>query len=1247
MDVLERRHQLFRALVDHPVGVLMVFLGAAVFGLVSYNRLALNLMPDISYPSVTVRTEVPGAAPEEVEDQVSRPVEEALATVQGLVELESRSRAELSDVVLDFGWGTDIDQAAQDVRERLQTTWLPDEAERPLILRYDPNLEPILRLSISTESLETWQKRKLEQRARAAEMAEKMAEARAKQMDSPLMKLLGAGGDEAADADADADADAAGDGAEAQDAAAAEEEPLPDYEPASLYDLRELAEREIKPILEAMDGVAAAKVRGGLERQVLIELREDWMSARGVTLEQVQGALIAQNVNISGGSIREGDTEYLIRTLNQFETVEEVRDIELVRADGAKVRVADVATVREAHKDREVVSHLDGREAVELEIHREADANIVQVARSVKERLGLDKPPPPELPPDMDPQIKAMLLGPPSIIDTLPEGVVLEVLDDQASFIEASLSNLFSTFRLGAVLAVVVLFLFLRNFRATTIIATAIPISVVCAFAPMYLGSVSLNLMSLGGLALGVGMLVDNAVVVLESIQTCLDRGMTRREAAIEGVGEVAAAVSASTLTTVAVFFPITFVEGVAGEVFGDLALAVVFSLLASLVVALFFVPMLAARELTRPDHALSLDELSPSLSFPSLREFMASWRAGVGWRKIWRPYLIVRMVLRLGLDIATAIFMVLVGFGGRAAVWVGSRVLPRLARAALWLGERFGSRYDRVAGRYMGWLDKALARPGTVLGVAIMMLLVSLGAMKSLGVELIPQVHQGRFVAELALPVGTPLERTVKVVERAEDLTRGLPDVASVHATVGTERRADSEPDEGEHTARLRIQLEPGGDLADRERVAMNLVRDALTDLPDTEVLLERPALFSFQTPVEVVITGQELRDLRLLSAQVERAIGDLPGMLDVSSSLVRGFPEIRIRYDRTLLAHYGLDLSGVARAVRNKVQGAEAKELAQGEHRIDMLVRLDEIDRGTVDQLRRLNVNPRLMPPIPLEAVASLEEAEGPSEIRRINQQRVAVVTASLAGFDLAGAGERITHALSRVDWPEGYGFDLAGQSREMQQSLTSLRFALLLSIFLVYAIMAGTFEHLLHPLVILGSLPLAVVGVVLVLWVVGIPISVVVLIGFIVLAGVVVNNAIVLVDAINRRRRLDGLSRTAAIREASRIRLRPIMITTATTVLGLLPLAMGFGEGSEIQRPLAITIIAGLTSSTLLTLLVIPVLYDVVVSRVEAWLGRDTVGMSDNDDLRSAPDTGEVPRPSGAGDTLVPKDELGDPA
>jgi len=450
-------------------------------------------------------------------------------------------------------------------------------------------------------------------------------------------------------------------------------------------------------------------------------------------------------------------------------------------------------------------------------------------------------------------------------------------------------------------------------------------------------------------------------------------------------------------------------------------------------------------------------------------------------------------------------------------------------------------------------------------------------------------------------------LERTERVVARAEELLADVPDIASRHAIVGTERQADSEPDEGEHTAKISVQLEPGGDLEAREALAMERVRQALASLPDTEILIRRPTLFSFQTPVELVVSGQDLPELHRLAQEAEARLAELPGLTDVQSSLVRGFPEVRIRYRRALLAQFGLDPAAVARAVRNKVQGADARELAEGERRVDIVVRLDERDRAAVEQLSNLNVNPRIRPPITLGSVAELEEAKGPSEIRRIDQQRVAVVSANLEGFDLAGAGARVRDQVAGMTWPEGYGFELAGQSREMQSSMRDLRFALWLSIFLVYAIMAATFENLLHPLVILFTLPLAVVGVTFTLAPLGLPISVVVVIGLIVLAGVVVNNAIVLVDAVNQRRRFDGQPLREALVAAARTRLRPILVTTTTTVLGLLPLSLGFGEGAEIQRPLAITVMAGLSSATLLTLVVIPVLYERVEIYWERRFGR----------------------------------------
>ena len=574
----------------------MIFIAAAVFGVVSYLRLPLNLMPDLSYPTLTVRTEVNGYAPQEVESQISRPIEEQLATTEGIVELESRSRAGISDVVLEFAWGTDMDDATQSVRERIQTIQLPQDARRPLILRYDPSQDPIHRIALSVDP-------------------------------------------------------------EATDAPRGED---------ALFVLRELADRQVKREIEAMDGIAAVRVRGGLEREILVEAR-DWLAARGVTLQQLVQTLGAENVNLPGGTCARGNGS----SSSAPSTSPSVEEVAALRfdADGVRVPISEVATVREASREREVVS-LDGRDAVELEVYKSADANIVQVAAALEARLesqvvgwGEDGQP----------------MTAPGLRDQLPEGVVLVVLEDQADFIEASISNLRSTAVLGGFLAVAVLFVFLRDFRATAIIAAAIPISIVVTFAPMYIGGVSLNLMSLGGLALGIGMLVDKAVVVLENIQVKVEQGLPRREAAIEGTKDVAAAVVASTLTTVSVFLPITFVDGVAGQIFGDLALAVVFSLLASLVDSLLFVPMLAAIDVRLPDRAPRLREISASAGFSSIPAFKDAWGARTGGRRLlWAPYLVLRLVFQLTLEgFATAAAVSASLFGRAAAVVLSGILLP------------------------------------------------------------------------------------------------------------------------------------------------------------------------------------------------------------------------------------------------------------------------------------------------------------------------------------------------------------------------------------------------------------------------------------------------------------------------------------------------------------------------------------------------------------------------------------------
>ncbi|MFK7928609.1 MAG: efflux RND transporter permease subunit [Myxococcota bacterium] len=1198
-------HTIFRGVVLHPVAMTMVFLAALVFGVVSYQRLPVELMPDISYPTITVRTAFEGAAPQEVETQVSRPIESQLATLDGLVEVESRSRAGQADVVLGFDWGTDMSASAQSVREKLQAVFLPKGTDAPLILRYDPSLEPFLRVALSLEP-----------------------------------------------------------GAEAEGTE------------ASLFELRRIAEDEIQRELEGMPGVAAVRLRGGLTREIQVAVREDLLAARRLSVDQVASALSTGNVNMAGGSILEGDKEYLVRTLNEVRSVEEIQALQIRRADGVKVPLIDVARVYETHADRKVVSHLNGSEAVEVEIFKEADANVVDVARRVKDRLMSEGTP------DV-PTTQPMYVEP-GLAYTLPDGVVLELLDDQASFIESSISNLLSTALLGAVFAVAILFLFLRNFRATAIIGLAIPISVVIGFAPLYLFDVTLNLMSLGGLALGIGMLVDNAVVVLESIQRYLDEGDGPVEAAVRGTADVAAAVTASTLTTVAVFFPIVFVEGVAGEMFGDLSVAVVSSLLASLAVALFLVPTLAALRLPMLETgvvfgaasvtglvgfaagaasgdlsvaaqvgvflalavglalatALSGSETSDMAGgsglldpgrrgirdwwhglgrsiFWDARERMGRFFAGVGLRRMaarclvdpegftprWWTWLTLPFALG-GAALLVVWGLMKTGVTGLALFSLGvirvvSWVLERaVGRPLLWIAGGFQHVYRAFEGRYGRLLPWVLRRPGLVLGLAVLTLVVSVFAGTSLGTELIPEVHQGRFVIDTALPVGTPLSVNIDAIAPVERLVAAHPDVRSVYATVGSDGGTDAASDEGEHTAKLRVQLEPrdgffAEDVQALEARVMEELRQQMAGIPRMESRFSIPPLFSFETPVEVVVFGHDLDDLKTAGDQAVVVLNGVGGLRDVRTSLAEGYPEVQIRYDRDQLVRLGLDPNTVASQVRDKIQGAKATSIQRTEERVDVRVQLTERQRGTVDDLRRLNINPEQVPLIPLDAVATITEGVGPSEIRRVDQQRAVVVSAAVAGFDLGSVGSQIGDELSALRLPEGTEALVAGQSREMEQSLGSLQFALFLAIFLVYVIMASTFEDIVQPFVILLSVPLAVVGVALTLWALGLAVSVVVLIGAIVLAGVVVNNAIVFVDTINRMRR-EGRPRSLAIAEAGRLRLRPILITTFTTVLGLLPLSLGFGEGAEIQQPLAITVIGGLVSSTLLTLVVVPVVY-----------------------------------------------------
>ncbi|MCA9715069.1 MAG: efflux RND transporter permease subunit, partial [Myxococcales bacterium] len=718
-----RAMERFRFTVTRPVAVLMVFIAIVVFGGFSGTRLPLNLMPDISYPRLTVRTEYPGAAPAEVENNVSRPLEEILGVVTGLTRISSVSRGGYSDVILEFAWDTDMDDANQDVLEKLDTVKpaLPEEIKQPLILRYDPTLDPVLTLSLSGD-------------------------------DESFEGIAG------------------------------------------LKYLRKIADRDVRRLIEPIEGVAAVKVKGGLEEEIEIRLDEDELRRTGISIATVIQRLQNENINVAGGNMRDGRTRYLVRTVNEFRNLDDMREMVVVSRDGRDIKLGNIAAVSSGYKDRDVITRVNGDEAVEIEVYKEADANIVDMAAKVTARLGEQ----------VRPRIEREY------------GARLEIITDRSLFIESSIDEVRSSALWGGLIAIGVLLLFLRDFKTTTIVAVAIPVSVLVAFAPMNLAGVSLNIMSLGGMALGVGMLVDNSIVVLESIHRCREEGDDMIRATLRGTSEVGSAVIAATLTSIAVFFPMVFVEGVAGQMFGDLGLTVVFSLLASLAVALFLIPMLASRQWfgereDRPARAVLRSFVESWTTWRSVRECVRDLKAA-GWRLLLIVpllYILVRALLHLAFElvgklIVTALVIsigALVSIGGVLAWVIGKLLTP-----ALWLFDLLLRGLEFLYPAVIRW---CLRNRALVLAAVLGAFASMFWAVPQLDTELIPEMHQGEFTVELNLPVGTPLsitDETMLPIER--ELEGSVPRLRTLVTTIGSERDSTESGERGEHTARMRVAL-------------------------------------------------------------------------------------------------------------------------------------------------------------------------------------------------------------------------------------------------------------------------------------------------------------------------------------------------------------------------------------------------------------------------------------------------------
>ena len=1157
--------------VSRPVGVGMIVAAAVVFGVIARNKLPVDLLPPVNYPSLTVRTVYTGAAPEDVEERVTERLEDLLSTVGNLVRIRSSSRAEVSEILMEFEWGSNLPFLVQDVRERLDRVFLPAGVDKPLILRYDPSLDPVIRVALS-------------------------------------------GGND-------------------------------------LVRLRDLAETEVETQLEGLTGVAAVRVKGGLEDEVHVLIDPQRLARFRLSGEDIQARLQEENLNVPGGKLEEGSVEYVVRTLNQFQSLEDIRDLPIRNVGNTVILLRDLATVSRAHKDRDVIQRVGGEESVEIAIYREAGANIVGVAQAVRDQLfgkTTSKRGPPGQPKAPPRHVAALL----------PGDVKLTLLSDQSTFVDNAISEVANAALFGGLLAVLICYCFLRRFGTTFIIGLAVPISIVATFGAMYSSGVSMNIMSLGGLALGIGMLVDNAIVVLESITRCREEGDGPIEAAVHGVREVGTAVIASTLTTIAVFAPIIFVEGVAGQTFGDQALTVVASLLISLAVALFFIPGLAARiRLSEADPKSGAWRSLTGELFPHLRsgKFVRNlggslnpWLilaaiVGVGlgsWLNFlvipgmddawiphgtelkgdWNPVPpamreriatlrlvafasfipmlwfaiipLVTLVSRLAFDLVGFLIFLLRGLGTLLLLLIWLLCWP-LATLISFLFRLSETVYPKV-------LRGALRSPVAVILLAAVIAIFSFRGASNMGRELLPDVLQGELTAELFFPAGTPLTESDRLASRIEGHIRELPGVLETATTSGSDRDTVSTEETGPHTSRISIRLDDQvPDPHALELQAEQAIRDLLGREPAwARYNLRRPTLLALNAPLEVEVIGDDLEVLAATTRKVESALRGVPGLVDLRSSLRRGNPEVRITPNREKLARHGLTANQVANRLRLAVEGEKASTFPGRDERIDIRVRADTEAMRHVEQLKSIPINPDAEHPLPLSSVADFEIQDGPSDIRHIRGRRAAVLSASLSGLDLGATSAAVAARLATVETPPETTLSIGGQTEEMSAALDSLLFALGLAVFLVYAVMAAQFESLLQPFLILFSVPLAAVGAILAMLATGTPISVVALLGAVILAGIVVNNAIVLVDRINRNRN-KGMKLEEAILEGAQARLRPILMTTTTTVLGMLPMTgwisfLGGQQGAELRTPMALVVISGLISSTLLTLIVIPTGY-----------------------------------------------------
>jgi len=1148
--------KLARIAVDRPVTMYMFYIALVLLGIFSLRELSVDLLPNISYPRLSVITRYPGVAPEEIETLITAPLESAVSRVPGLRRVESVSKEGVSYLNLEFDWGTNMDFTMLHTREQLDNArdMFPEDAESPTIVPLDPQSKPIMTLVLTGDR--------------------------------------------------------------------------------SLLELKEFAEELVKPRLEQIEGVGSAEITGGVEREIQVDADPGKLALYGLTISDVAARVSAFNRNLQGGTIRKGTFKYAIRVVGEYESLDEIGETSLkVTKDGGLVRLRDIATVHDAVKERQGMTRLDGRESIGLLVRKESGANTVKVtkvARGVIDQIRKENP-----------------------------GVGISVVNEQSRYIENAIGAVKSEIFQGAVLAFLVLFIFLQEWKTPLIIDTVIPISVIGTFSLLYFGNITLNIMSLGGLALGVGMLDDCAVVVSENIFRHRSLGKSLGEAAYLGTKEVAGAVTSTALTTIVVFLPVIYVHGVAGQLFKDTALTVTFSLLSSLLVSLTLIATLQSRTFdfgageggpwkwvwglgriwrpasahgaaatasggnTGPGGGSGPESGNPGSGrgdSPIGPETGGSGTSGPGsphgdrrGKRIGRALLVPVRALRWLLYAAVKA----VGFVLNFFV---SFIVQLVSLAAHYLGMPFRpvlkvvfAGFNAGYGRFIAWYKRALTWSLDHKGKIMAGTMLFFAATFALGLlvrrELMPKMETNSFELDLRTPVDDSLEQTEEIAVMLEAFLRSRAPVRTVLSQVGIVSGMESaDPSISVNAVRMFVEVDRPASVEG----VLDELRGRLAGFPDLgySIVREQSTLSQFMAfstaEIGLKVKGEDLDRLKEISGTLVERLGAIRGVADLNTNIGEGKPEFMVTVDKEALKKYvNLSPSAIGDFLVNSVRGRVTTQFREMERKYDILVRMEGASRQSIETLLDASL-PHQEKLIPLRDLVTYEIVRGPREIRRENQQREVLVTANLRGAKISQVAPAIDRAIAGLDLPSDYRIAWSGEREEMSRSFQSLILAVLLASLLTYMIMAAQFESLMHPFLVMLTLPMGAAGAVVAMLLTGTTLNVISIIGLVVLIGIVVDNATVKVDYTNQLRR-GGMPLRQAVEEASHVRLRPILMGTLSTLFGLVPMALGLEVGAELMKGLAIVVIGGLTFSTFLTLILIPVVYEWVEHRKDVRLGR----------------------------------------